>query len=220
MTSAEQVETLAPFINEKRQARIEEVLAKRLHSIQLAIEHPSDINNALAAVRTAEALGVSKVHIICPEGYAGSARIITQGAFYWIDLAFYESLEQFLVYVKSQQLKLAGGALAEPERQIELQQVPVDYPVCLLLGNEQRGLSQQAKQACDYIYKIPMVGMSESLNLSVSAAISLFDTSNRKRERLAGASDLTREQAMQLRAKYFKQSVSKRLVEQLFKESE
>ena len=222
LNDAQLVEKLAPFINDTRKARIEAVLEQRLSSVQLAIENPSDINNALAAVRTAEAFGIANIHIIAPEGEAGSTRLITQGAFYWVNIYFYQSLDEFLAQVKG--FKLAGGALPTPDprlpasnTQLTLSQLPIDHPICLIVGNEQRGLSEAAKQACDWLYKIPMVGMSESLNLSVSAAISLYDVTTRKRAQLDSSSDLSEAQQMALRSKYYQKSVNGRLVAQLLK---
>jgi tRNA (guanosine-2'-O-)-methyltransferase len=207
------IEHLSPYINQKRQERIDDVIQGRLDSIQLVIECPSDINNAFAAIRTAEALGISKVHIITPEGTTLMAKPITQGAFYWVDIIYYNSFDKFLDYAKQQQLALAGGAV---DASIPLAEVPVDEPLCILIGNEQRGLSPQAQTACNYLYKIPMVGMSESMNLSVSAAISLYDTTQRKRHHLGSSGDLSTEQQSLTRAKYFLNSVAPRLARGLF----
>ena len=69
---------------------------------------------------------------------------------------------------------LAGAALNDSP--VSMQAVPIDKPLCLLIGNEQRGLSREAMDACQLCYRIPMAGMSQSFNLSVAAAISLYDT--------------------------------------------
>ena len=207
------IDTLATYINEQRQQRIDEVIYGRMDGIQLAIECPSDINNAFAAIRTAEALGVSNVHIITPEGTTLMAKPITQGAFYWVDINYYNTLELFLDYARKQRLTLAGGTV---EATSPLHDVSIDKPLCLMIGNEHRGLSQAAQNACDIHYKIPMVGMSESMNLSVSAAISLYDTTQRRRAHLGTTGDLTTKQQLELRANYYLNSVAPRLARGLF----
>lgn len=209
------ISTLAPYVSEQRQQRINEVILGRIHGIQLAIESPSDINNAFAAIRTAEALGVSNVHIITPEGTTLMAKPITQGAFYWVDISYYNTLALFLNYAREQQLILAGGTV---DATIPLHEVSIDQPVCLMIGNEHRGLSEAAQNACAVRYKIPMVGMSESMNLSVSAAISLYDTTQRHRAHLGTAGDLNSTQQLQLRARYYLNSVAPRLARGLFNE--
>lgn len=207
------IEHLSPYVNEKRQERIDAVIQGRLNSIQLAIESPSDINNAFAAIRTAEALGVSKVHLIAPEGRTPMARPISQGAFYWVDIQFHDHVAAFLSYAASEKLRLAGGTV---DATIPLSDVPIDAPLCVFIGNEQRGLSTAAQDACDYRYKIPMVGMSESMNLSVSAAISLYDTTQRKRSALGTIGDLDPNQQQALRAHFMLNSVAPRLALGIF----
>lgn len=207
------VDTLEPYILTQRREKINQVISGRLKSIQIAIEAPADINNAFAAIRTAEALGISDVHLIAPEGTAVSAKTVTQGAVYWVNLHFYDTLSAFLHHCQQNTLTLAGGVMGATQ---PLADVPIDKPLCLMVGNEQRGLTEAAKTACDYHYTIPMVGMSESMNLSVSAAISLYDTSTRKRQLLNQPGDLTGTEAMTTRAKYYLNSVSERLAVQLF----
>lgn len=209
------IEQLAPFISESREQRITEVINARLHSIQLAIETPSDINNALAAIRTCEALGIGKIHLISPEGDARFVRSVTQGAFYWVNLYFHNSLQAFLAYAKQHELLLAGGSL---RTDTSIDKIPVNntQPLCIIIGNEHRGLSPELEQACDILYKIPMAGMSESMNLSVSAAISLYDTSQRKRELMQRAGDLDADEKLIKRAQYYLHSVNDRIVNGLF----
>ncbi len=211
-TSTEIIDTLEPYVSEKRKQRIVAVIKNRLHSIQLAIEAPADINNALACVRTAEAFGISNVHIITPEADAKYARGITQGAIYWVDVHFYESFAIFLKHIEKQNLALAGGIM---QAKNSISEVAVKTPICILIGNEQRGLSDEALAASDILFQIPMVGMSESLNLSVSAAISIFSMSSRKRNLLQQNGDLSTQQQQTLIAKYYLNSVSRRLIENL-----
>lgn len=204
------IEALEPFVTDRRKARINSVLSHRLDSIHLAIECPSDINNALAAVRSSEALGVSTIHIITPESDAGSMRTVTQGAFYWTTIIFHQTLEDFLENIKKENRLLAGAIVDGPTI---LGEIPIENPLCLLVGNEQRGLSDEARNACDILYRIPMVGMSESLNLSVSAAISLYDITQRKRESLKQTGDLPETKKQTLKARYYMNSVNQRLID-------
>ncbi len=211
------VKVLTPYISDHRNRRIETVLKGRLRDVQLAIEAPSDINNALAAVRTSEALGVSKIHLICPEGGAGAARSVTQGAVYWVEIIFYDSFADFLAVMVQSDVLLVGGTL---ETDTSLSTVPVDKPLCILVGNEQRGLSSLAKKACGLHYSIPMFGMTESLNLSVSAALSLYDITTRKRLLLGCDTDLSLDEQQYLRARYYLHSLSSRLSLALLRQSE
>ena len=132
---------------------------------------------------------------------------------YWVNVHYYETLNEFLEFAKQAGILLAGGTV---DATAALSNVPIEKPLCIIIGNEQRGLSEAAQSACDIRYQIPMFGMSESLNLSVSAAISLYDTTSRKRQQLKCASDLTQQEQSTLRAQYYLNSVSARLSEALF----
>lgn len=204
---------LEPYVTSARQHRIDTVIRDRLGSISLAIVEPADINNALATVRTAEALGISTVHIIRPEDSASNIRHITTGAFYWIDVHYHDTFAAFLAHTRGH-YQLAGGT---PTAKTPLHAVPVKAPLCILIGNEQRGLSDASQKACTLHYTIPMYGMCESFNLSVSAAISLYDVTLRRRALLGQTGDLTEQAAATLRARFYLNSVNARLPQYLFK---
>ena len=207
------IDALSPYLTDQRKARIEAVLQHRIESITLAIEHPADINNALAAVRTCEALGIATIHIISPQHHAQYINSITKSAFYWVNIVMHKTLSDFLPQMKKEKRIIAGAVL---QTQKKLATLSIDQPLCILIGNEQRGLTDDAKKACDILFSIPMCGMVESLNLSVAAAIAVFDLTERKRAQLQNKTDLSLHAANQLRAKYYLNSVDIRLATHLF----
>ncbi len=208
------VAQLQPFVSPRRQQRIEQVLNNRLQSIQIALEMPTDLHNAFAVIRSCEIFGILKIHIIAPDKLLSGIRPISKGAMDWVDIAFYPNIQDFLQEMQHQNYRLAG---AIPRIAHHVDTVPIEEPVCLLLGNEHNGLSAIAQQACDWHYQIPMFGMTESLNLSVAAAISLYETTRRKRELLGQPGDLDNSYWKNYQAHYYMNSVSKRLVKALFK---
>lgn len=212
---AEKIVTqLQSYVSPRRQQRIEQVLNNRLQSIQVALEMPADIQNAFAVVRSAEIFGVTKIHIIAPEKIVSGMRSISKGALDWIDIVFYANTHDFLAEMENQNCRLAGALPAAPH---PVNAIPLMEPVCLLLGNEREGLSTIAKKACDWHYQIPMFGMTESLNLSVAAAISLYETTQRKRAMLKNPGDLTTFSWKTLQAHYYLNSVDPRLINALFR---
>lgn len=206
------IKALSPYLTDQRKARIESVLQHRLDGITLAIEHPADINNALAAVRTCEALGVATMHIISAQHDARHIDTITKSAFYWVNIICHKNLSDFLLVMKNEKRILAGAVINSDRK---LSDVSIDISICILIGNEQRGLTAEAKNACDLLFSIPLCGMLESLNLSVAAAISLFDVTERKRVALKNKTDLSEMAAQKLRAKYYLNSVDVRLAQGL-----
>ncbi|MBV53146.1 MAG: hypothetical protein CL816_03655 [Coxiellaceae bacterium] len=205
-------DALQPYVTQRRKDRIESVLEKRLSGIQLILEAPCDINNAFAILRTCECFGIQHLHVIQPKGEAMSLKRLTRGAWYWVDLTIYNSLSECLNQLPSSPYCLAGATLSGEQT---LHELSIDQPLFLMLGNEQYGLSDEAIHACHTTYQIPMCGMTESFNLSVSAAISLYDTTQRKRKCLQAPGDLSLDEKAQLTARYFLNSVNHRLVNSL-----
>lgn len=208
------IEQLQTYVSPRRRQRIEQVLQNRLLSIQVALEMPGDIHNAFAVIRSCEIFGVAKIHIIAPEKIVSGMRPISKGAMDWVDIAFYKNTPDFLEEMTRQNCRLAGALPHTPQ---SVSDIPLTEPVCLLLGNEHSGLSAAAKKACDEYFQIPMFGMTESLNLSVAAAISLYETTRRKRGILQNSGDLTPFSWKILQAQYYLNSVNARLVNALFR---
>jgi tRNA (guanosine-2'-O-)-methyltransferase len=209
------VEVLTPYLTEARRARIEAVLTSRISSVEVAIEAPSDPHNAAAVVRTCEALGAMTVHSIAAEGDVLHKKRTTQGAYHWVHTRQHAVLEGFVEDVRSRGLLLAGACV---DAKTPLCELSIDRPLCLLFGNEHRGLSESARAACDERYAIAMFGMSESLNLSVSAAISLYDVLGRLRAALGKDGDLEEAAIAKERAIGYVRSVDERLLRGLLGE--
>ena len=204
---------VAPYLTEPRVARIEAVLEGRLDGVHVAVERLEDPHNGAAVVRTAEALGVMHVHAIDVESGALHGSSTTQGAYYWVHTYHHADRDAFLAQLQARGVRLAG-ALMEGTRTVD--ELPVDRPLCVVFGNEKVGLSSELLAACDLTFRIPMVGMSESLNLSVSAAITLYQVTRARRAQLGAASDLGAEELSRLRARYYARSIEARLLDGLF----
>lgn len=210
---AERVVTgLRPFLSETRVASIERVVAARLESIHVAVERPEDPYNAAALVRTAEALGILNVHVVGAGDGTLHARRTTQGSFNWLHTKHHAELGSLLGRLRAAGVRVCGAIM---EGSCVVDELPLDAPLCLLFGNERTGLSAEALAATDVRFRVPMVGMSESLNLSVSAAIAMYVTSSRLRRQLGRESDLDAAAALRERARYYARSVDRRLLEAL-----
>ncbi len=209
------VEALDPFLTEARRARIEQVLAGRLESVRVAVEHPEDPHNAAAVVRSAEALGAMHVHVVDAPSGSLNAPSTTQGAYCWVHTHHHATLAALLAIARGQGLAIAGAMM---QGSITMHELPSDRPLMLLFGNEGVGLSAEAQAACDYRFRIPMVGMSESMNLSVSAALALYQVTRARRDYLRADGDLAGERLLYERARYYARSVDRRLLSALLEQ--
>ena len=205
--AARVVQELAPQISEERRARIDAVLAARVDAVHVAVERPEDPYNAAAIVRSAEALGALHVHVIDAPGGALHARKTTQGAFNWVHTYHHAALPDLLSVLRARGVRLFG---AQMQGALSVDALPVDAPLCLLFGNEGVGLSEAALTACDDTFHIPMYGMSESLNLSVSAALALRSVLGRRRAGLGRDGDLGEAALLHERARCYARCVDAR----------
>ena len=210
---------LAPYLTAERRARVEAVLAARVASVQVAIEDPGDPRNVAAIVRTAEALGAGTVHAIAAPAWPVFSPRASMGAVYWADIRMHAGWGEFAAAI-GPGVRLAAACVARDDTTLPLASLPVDRPLCLVFGNEAAGLSEEARAACDLRFTIPMFGMSESLNVSVSAAIAVHDVLTRRRDVLGGRGDLDPARRDVLRARWYAKALDPRLVRALVRPAE
>jgi tRNA (guanosine-2'-O-)-methyltransferase len=208
------IDRLSDHLTDRRKERIEEVLLNRIASVHVAVEAPYDYHNALAIVRSAEAMGMNNVHIISSELRKNQGKKTAGGTKNWVNINHYSEFPPFYEKIRSSNMLLAG---ATPIGDTPIDAIPVDKPICLLLGNEQRGLSDEAMEACDILYSIPMYGVAESFNLSVSGAISLYDVSTRRRAAMNHPGDLSDKEALLEKARYYVRTLGYKLSSAILK---
>lgn len=171
------IEKLTPMISEERIEKIDRVLSMRLPSVEIGVESPADVHNALAIVRSAEAFGVMQMHLVASQMKKRSGRKTTKGTSHWTDVAYHDSLQSMVGALNGRSI---CGAVVQGG--IPVDQLDLSRPICLLFGNEQRGLTREALECCDQKFTIPMVGMVDSFNISVAAGIALYDVFRRRDE--------------------------------------
>ena len=175
---------LLSFVTANKQQLIASRLVERTRHITIVLEDIYHSQNANAVLRSADCFGIQDVHVI--EGrneYDFNPRVV-KGSLKWLDLHRYAHHQQNTEACLSR-LKANGYTIVatSPESgSIPLQQLPIDRPLALMFGGEKNGLSDIALCMADIKMHIPMYGFTESLNVSVSAAICLHDLTRRLRE--------------------------------------
>ncbi|MEZ4317874.1 MAG: RNA methyltransferase [Myxococcota bacterium] len=161
-----------------------EVLDQRLHHVSVAVEALFHRHNVSAVLRTVDAMGVHRAHLV--EGHFQAVRGASRGAERWLELHHHESPEQAVERIHAAGYRIWCADLADDA--VTPEEVPLDRPVCVWLGAELVGVSPVAREACDGVITVPMRGFSQSLNVSVAAALTLRPVA--ERARLLGASAL------------------------------
>lgn len=179
----------AKELTQHRMQRMASVLSRRLRSVTVVLENLWDSHNASAVIRTAEGLGLDAVHVVeDPNPYKRHADIV-RGADRWLHVDRCDDLPTRL-----EELHTAGfvTCAADVGRGcLPLPEVPVDRPIALVFGSEHDGLSPRARALSDLHFTIPMSGFTRSFNVSVSAAIALYDLTARRRSWIGSESDLS-----------------------------
>lgn len=165
--------------NLSREERIAKVMEQRREDLALILENLSEDLNLSAILRTAESFGVGQVCIVHPRG--GKPKIskgATSGAYKWLKIQYFSSITNCIRNLRKKGYKIIG-ALVDPEAKILWEQ-NFKGKVAILVGNETAGMSEKAKKLVDENIYLPMFGLTESLNVSVAAAIFLYEVIRQK----------------------------------------
>lgn len=167
---------------EKRLNKIVSVLSRRQPDLRVVLEDVTIAHNASAVARTCEAVGVLNLHLISrePEKVVFNEAISTR-AEKWLNLIFHNTTEECLSSFKEKGYRIAVTSLSG--KTIPYTEIDYCQPMAIVFGNESMGASKQAVSLADYAIQIPMVGMVQSLNLSVSVGIILYEAFRQRRER-------------------------------------
>ncbi|SEK43773.1 tRNA (guanosine-2'-O-)-methyltransferase [Maribacter orientalis] len=162
---------LEEFISEKRIERFNDILGHRTNFITVAIEDVFQMHNTSAVIRSCESFGIQQAHLI--EGKYGQRldEEIAMGAQKWVDVKRYKNSNDAVDVLKNKGYKIV--ATSPHADSSLLQDYELDGKMALFFGTENKGLSDYVLKNADAYLKIPMVGFTESLNISVSAAIIL-----------------------------------------------
>ncbi len=200
------IERLRPYLTKQRIARIEAVVAQRTHTVVPVIEGLINMGNVSAVMRSAEALGFYRFHVIESKAtrFKNSPRT-SQGAEKWLDLLQWASPEACAVHLKERGYTLVATHLDETS--IPIDAIDFTHRTALVFGNEQGGVSREMLALSDQRCVIPMVGFVQSYNISVAAALGLYHAYRDRLRRQGAHGDLTDAEKTALIADYYRRSV-------------
>jgi tRNA (guanosine-2'-O-)-methyltransferase len=187
--AADVIRVLEPLVTEERRARLERVIAQRLGSVAVLLDGPYDPHNGAAIVRSCEAFGVQRLHVVeRPDTPFVVARSVARGAQKWIDVVCHAGATTAIEWARSTGLPLVA---AHPEGDLAPDDLGEMPRVGVVLGNEREGIRDELARACSARVRVPMRGFVESLNVSVTGAI-LLHAATRSRPGDLDEADRTR----------------------------
>jgi tRNA (guanosine-2'-O-)-methyltransferase len=169
---------LESFLTDKRKGLFKKVIGQRTNHFTVATQDVYQLHNTSAVIRSCDVFGIQNVHVVEEVNLKKIDREIAMGAQKWVDINRYTSTANCIETLRKKGYKIVATS---PHKGTLLQDFDISHKTALFFGTETAGLSEEVMQEADEFLQIPMVGFSESLNISVSAAIILQDVSTRLR---------------------------------------
>lgn len=176
--SQELLEYLENFLTDRRKDLFEKVIANRTNFFTVATQDVYQLHNTSAVIRSCDVFGIQNIHVVEEVNLKKIDREIAMGAQKWVDINRYTSSEECIERLRKHGYKIVATS---PHRGTLLQDFDISQPAAFFFGTETKGLSEEVLEEADEFLQIPMVGFTESLNISVSAAIILQDVTARLR---------------------------------------
>ena len=171
---------LEGFITENRKEGFLRVLKNRTKHFTVAMEDVFQLHNTSAVMRSCEVFGIQELNVIEQKFGKSIDKEIAMGAEKWVDINRFSSIQDCIDNLKGKGYQII--ATTPHNNSCMLHEFDITKPSALFFGTERNGLSEEVMQQADGFLKIPMVGYTESLNISVSAAIIIQDITNRLRQ--------------------------------------
>ncbi len=169
-------------MTEQRREKVDAVLADRQPDLTVLAEHLHKPRNFSAIVRTCDAVGINEMHAIPGEEGLAIHWKTSQGAEKWMKVRAHDDLAAACGFLRERGFQLVAAHLSAGA--VDYRDLDYTQPTALVVGTELFGVSDQALALADHQVRIPMKGMTQSLNVSVACAIVLYEAM-RQRE-LAG----------------------------------
>jgi len=211
---------LSGCLTTERLELFESKLEQRTRYLTLVLEDIFQPQNASAVVRTADCFGLQEIYVVENRNRFVVDREIAMGASKWIDIMKFNGKDnntmEAITHLRQKGYRIVGTSPHENGVNLE------DYDltkgkIALFMGTELSGISSLIKEEADEFLKIPMYGFTESLNISVSAAIILHDLTHRLRFYSQVDWHLTPDEREEIKLNWLRHSIkSSALIEERF----
>jgi tRNA (guanosine-2'-O-)-methyltransferase len=168
-----------------RNEKIVSLLKLRQNNLTVFMDEVHKPHNLAAIVRTCDAIGVGQVHAVYPEGMLKACHGTAMGSNRWVETFEHENLQQGIGQLKSEGKQVLAAHFSDAA--VDFRTIDYTKPTAILVGSEKFGVSQEAADLADQHILVPMLGMVQSLNVSVASAIVLYEA--QRQRQIAGMYD-------------------------------
>lgn len=172
-------EQATEFFSENKRMLFDRIAPQRTRHISVVLEDVYQSHNASAVLRSCDCFGVQDVHVVEANNPFNPAGDVAVGSSKWVDYYRYKSIHEVYDALHAKGYRIVATLPHENDTMIG--DLDITQPTALVFGTELTGLTQEAIDGADAYVKIPMYGFTESFNISVCAALSLFSLTERMR---------------------------------------
>lgn len=198
------VEKLEPYVSAERQSRINHVLSNRTRTVVPVVEGLHNSGNISAVMRSAEGMGFHDFHLIENQDYFKNSSRTSQGAEKWLNVSRWKDTLTCFDHLKSEGYQMVVTELGAKDSLLDLD---FTQKTALVFGNEARGISPEALDLADRRCMLPIHGFVESYNISVAGALCLQVALQQRIAKMGKNGDLSPQDFIDLKAKYYAKSV-------------
>lgn len=211
---------LLEFVSENKKKKFEQIIGHRTRFLTIVLEDIFQPHNASAVLRSCDCFGIQDVHIIENNYKYEVNPDVALGSSKWLSLFKYNAFENntrdCLMQLKSKGYRIV--ATTPHQEGCLISELPLDQKTALVFGTEMSGLSPFVMEMSDAYVKIPMYGFTESLNISVSAALFLYHLTEKMRS-MSVPWQLPPEEEVEIKLYWARQTVKdSQLIEKRYQE--
>ncbi len=154
------------------------MLATRQPDLTVCLEQVHKPHNVSAIIRTADAVGIHQIHAIWPTPEMYTRLSSAAGSNSWVQVKTHSDITEAITHLKSQGMQILATHLSD--KAVDFREIDYTRPTCILMGQEKTGISKEALAMADKDIIIPMIGMVQSLNVSVASALILYEAQRQR----------------------------------------
>lgn len=162
----------------ERFQRLRDVLERRQPDLTVLMENVHKPHNYAAVLRSCDAVGCFEVHGVLHDSNLSNKIASAAGALKWLQCHEHPSIQEGLQKIRAQGLQVVAAHRSSRSR--DYRSYDFTEPTCIVLGQELEGVTDSALALVDELIHVPMYGLVESLNVSVAAAVILFEAERQR----------------------------------------
>ncbi len=166
------------MISPERYSRIKQLLSLRQPDLTVLMDNVNKPHNLSAVIRSCDAVGIDTVHAVSAGSIIKDRQRAARGSNKWVSVELHESIEEAIGILKKKGMQLLVAHSGSGS--VNFREIDYALPTAIIMGAELFGPSETAVSLADRLICVPMQGMVESLNVSVAAAVILFEAQRQR----------------------------------------